>query len=84
MTFPLKVDGNTVWDANGRVIISALNPLTPHERKELVELANSSRRYKQALERIAAVDVASHAMSSDDVAFRAVEIARAGLEGETK
>ena len=41
MQLPLRLDGNTIRDAEGRVIVSAINPCTPDERRQIVEAVNA-------------------------------------------
>ena len=42
MKKPLYLDGATVRDASGRVVISALNPCTMEERREIVAAVNAT------------------------------------------
>ena len=43
MKLPLQIDGaSTVRDDNGRVIISAMNPCTVEERRQIVRAINGS------------------------------------------
>ena len=50
MKLPLYIDGATVRDATGRVIISALNPCTMAERRQIVRAVNGSAAALDALE----------------------------------
>ena len=43
MKLPLYMDGVTVRDAEGRVIISALNPCTVAERRQIVKAVNNDK-----------------------------------------
>ena len=42
MKKPLYLDGATVRDATGRVVISAPNPCTTEERREIVAAVNAT------------------------------------------
>lgn len=42
MKLPLVLDGLTIRDAAGRVIVSALNPCTLQERRQIVKAVNAS------------------------------------------
>ena len=44
MKLPLRLDGVTVRDAEGRVVISALNPCTVEERKQIVKAVNATQK----------------------------------------
>ena len=40
MKLPLVLEGHTVRDAEGRVVISAFNPCTDAERRQIVKAVN--------------------------------------------
>ena len=42
MKLPVKLEGHTIWDAEGRVIVSALNPCTDAERRQIVKALNAT------------------------------------------
>lgn len=44
MKLPLHIDGATVRDAEGRVIISALNPCNMTERRQIVRAVNATAK----------------------------------------
>lgn len=44
MKLPLQIDGATVRDAEGRVIISALNPCNMAERRQIVKAVNATAK----------------------------------------
>lgn len=49
MKLPLKLDGQTIRDANGIVIVSALNPATVDERMEIVKAVNAYGIMRESL-----------------------------------
>ena len=50
MKLPVKLEGHTIWDADGRVIVSALNPCTDAERLQIVKALNGSAAASRVLE----------------------------------
>lgn len=47
MKLPLHIDGVTVRDAEGRVIISALNPINIEERELIINYVNATMKRKR-------------------------------------
>lgn len=47
MKLPLRLEGHTIWDADGRVIVSALNPCNDKERRQIVDAVNATMRKKR-------------------------------------
>ena len=41
MKLPVRLEGHTIRDANGRVIVSALNPCNDAERRQIVKALNA-------------------------------------------
>lgn len=50
MKLPLTIEGHTIRDAQGRVIVSALNPCNGEERRQIVEAVNATMRRAKAEE----------------------------------
>lgn len=44
MKLPLKLEGHTIWDAEGRVIVSAINPCNDKERQQIVDAVNATMK----------------------------------------
>lgn len=44
MKLPTRLEGHTIFDADGRVIVSALNPCTDAERRQIVEALNATEK----------------------------------------
>ena len=42
MKLPLRLEGHTIRDAEGSVIVSALNPCTDKERQQIVDAVNAT------------------------------------------
>lgn len=41
MHLQLRLDGHTIRDADGRVIVSAINPISLYERRQIVKGVNA-------------------------------------------
>ena len=41
MHLPLRLDGHTIRDADGRVIVSAINTISLYERRQIVKGVNA-------------------------------------------
>lgn len=50
MKLPVKIEGHTIRDAEDRVIVSALNPCTDEERRQIVKALNGSKAASNVLE----------------------------------
>ena len=44
MKLPLKLEGHNIWDAEGRVIVSEINPCDDKERQQIVDAVNATMK----------------------------------------